>query len=61
MWSKNSLLEVAMKFGVSMVIPMNEARENPRNLASCLVLTCAFDAKRIIKKGTGLFKIFKVI
>ena len=50
MWSSNFLLEVAVKFGVLLDAPRNEARKNSRDLASYLVLKVAFDAKRIIEK-----------
>ena len=54
MWSSNFLVEVAAKFGVSMAVPRNEARKSTRKPASCLVLTCAFDAeKKIEKKMNG--------
>ena len=49
MWSSNLLVEVATKFGVLLAIQRNEARKNPRNPTSCLVLTGSFDAKRIIE------------
>ena len=46
MWSSNFLVEVAVKFGVLLAVGRNEARKNPINPTSCLVLTCAFDAKK---------------
>ena len=46
MWSSNFLVEAVVKFGVLLAAPRNEARKNPRNLASCPVLTNAFDAKK---------------
>ena len=42
------IVEVAMKFGVLLAILRNEAKKIPRNLASCLVLTCVFDTKKFI-------------
>ena len=47
MWSSNFLVEVAVKFGALLAVPRNEARKSPRNHARCLVLTGAFDAKKI--------------
>ena len=44
MWSSNFLAKVTVKFGVLLAIPRNEVRKNLRNHASCLVLTCAFEA-----------------
>ena len=46
MWSSQLFVEVAVKFGVLLAIPRNEARQNPRNLANCSVLTSAFNAKK---------------
>ena len=60
MWSSNSLVEVAMKFGVLLAVPRNEARKSPRNPASCSTLTCAFDAKTLIKKKNGKSKKIEV-
>ena len=61
-WSSNSLVEVVVKFGVLLATPRNEARKSPRNLASYLVLTGAFNANtKNIEKGNAWFKSFKVI
>ena len=61
MWSSNFSVEVAVKFGVLLVVLRNETRKNPSNLASCSVLTCAFDAKKIIEKENGWFINLEVI
>ena len=52
MWSLNFLVEVDVKFGVLLATPRNGARKNLRNLASCLLLTCASDAKNKLLKKT---------
>ena len=44
------IVEVAMKFGVLLAILRHEAKKIPRNLASCLVLTCVFDTKKVYLK-----------
>ena len=51
------LVEVVMKFGVLLIVPRNEARKNHRILASCSILTCAFNAKIYIyiEKKNGHF------
>ena len=46
MWSSIFLVEVDVKFGMSLAVPKNGARKNPRNPASCLVLMSACDAKK---------------
>ena len=53
MWSSNFLVEAAVKFGVLLVVPRNEA--SPRNPASCLVPTCVFNAKKEKRKKNGRF------
>ena len=50
MWSSNFLVEVTMKFGVSLAIPWNGVRKSQRNLASCSVLTGTFNAKKLIER-----------
>ena len=60
MWSSNFSVEVVVKFRVLLAVPRNEARKSLRMPASCLVLTCAFDAKMLIEKESGRFKISKV-
>ena len=45
MWSSNFLVEVAMKCGVLLAIPRNEARKSPRKPTSCSKLMGAFDTK----------------
>ena len=59
MWSSNFLVEVAVKFGVLLAVPRNEARKSMRNPTSCLVLTCAFDAKKFIEKENERLQIFE--
>ena len=61
MWNLNFLPVVTVKFGVLMAILRNEARKSRRNLPSFSVVTCAFQAKKIIEKMNGHIKKFEVI
>ena len=61
MWNLNFLHVVTVKFGVLMAILRNEAWKSRRNLPSFSVVTCAFQAKKIIEKMNGHIKKFEVI
>ena len=61
MWSSNFVVEVTMKFGVVLLVTMNEARKNPRNPASCQILKGVVDAIKNIEKEIGWVHFFKVI
>ena len=61
MWSSNFLVGVTVKSGMLLAILRNEARKSPRNPTSCLVLTSAFNAKKIIEKVNGRLQFFEVI
>ena len=50
MWNLNFLVKFALKFGVLLAVPRNEAIKNPRNPTICLILIEAFDAKKIVEK-----------
>ena len=56
MWSSNLLVEVAVKFGLLLAVPRNEARKSPRNPSSCSVMIGELDAKKFIKKENEQFK-----
>ena len=55
------LVEVAVKFGVLLVVSRNEARKSLRNPASCSILIGAFDARKFIEKENGRLQIFEAI
>ena len=56
MWSLNFLVIVAVKFGVLLVVPMNEARKKPEKPYKLFNIDKCFQCKKIIEKENGWFK-----